>query len=194
LESEFFDPQKQWTTKSRPAARSPLPPRPLFAIPQTMAGFTTWFAAAAVVLFVLPGVAEGQGYYYPGNLGTNLCPVGSKQVLSASACQEAAGDLGYNYRGYVSFLLLPPPCKTRGSEERGADGGSRGGEATGGGFEARSGDVEAGIGELERGGGCREREEWEGTKRGREGGRGGRDRFEGGGGGEGASEREAPSW
>ena len=65
-----------------------------------MAGFVTRFAAVAV-LFVLPGVAEGQDYYR-AYLGTNLCPVGSEQVLSVSACQEASGDLGYSYYNSTS--------------------------------------------------------------------------------------------
>jgi hypothetical protein len=42
-------------------------------------------------LFVLAGVAEGQGYFR-GDYNTNLCPVGSEQVLSESAHQEASGN------------------------------------------------------------------------------------------------------
>ena len=81
------------------------PLAPFSPFHRPMAGFVTRFAAVAV-LFVLPGVAEGQDYYR-GNLGTNLCPVGSEQVLSASACQEASGDLGYSYS-------LSGSCKPRG--------------------------------------------------------------------------------
>jgi hypothetical protein len=98
-----------------------------------MANFVTRFAALTV-LFVLPGVAEGQDYYL-GNSNMNLCPVGSEQVLSVSACQEASGDLGYSYAGLISVSGEP-----RG--ERGKGGGrwrqpGRGGEG-GGSFEARS--------------------------------------------------------
>ena len=96
----------------QPTPPSPLCPLALFLpFHRPMAGFVTRFAAVAV-LFVLPGVAEGQ-VYYRGNYNTNLCPVGSEQVLSVSACQEASGDLGYSH--YTSSFSGKP----RGSEEGG---------------------------------------------------------------------------
>jgi hypothetical protein len=100
-----------------------------------MSGFVTYFAAVVAVLFVLPGVAEGE--YITGLVGTNWCPYGSEQVPSWVACQEASGDLGYPY--YSNYQ----DCKPRGCEEKGADGGSRGGEEMGG-FEGRSGECRSG--------------------------------------------------
>ena len=82
------------------------PLAPFSPFHRPMAGFATWWFTAAAVLFVLSGVAEGQ-QYYAGDYNTNLCPVGSEQVLSVSACQEASGDLGYSYVSSGS-------CKPRG--------------------------------------------------------------------------------
>jgi hypothetical protein len=68
----------------QPTPPSPLCPlAPFSPFHRPVAGFAMW-RVALTVLFILPGVAEGQGYYQ-GNYHTNLCPVGSEQVLSVSA-------------------------------------------------------------------------------------------------------------
>jgi hypothetical protein len=64
-------------------AVSPLPPRPLFAIPQTNCWLRDVVCGGGGPF--RPSRRRGRERLLRGTLGTNLCPAGSEQVLSRSA-------------------------------------------------------------------------------------------------------------